>query len=350
MSKFIIAVLVLLVVTTGFILWQRNNGQWVIKPFGPEGSLGRWSSEQQVQEERPLDKYTIDALSKTQVRASAITLGKVIEARRDSTFYVFYFDVEGKKVSGLANVPKARGEYPVIVMLRGYVDRETYTMGAGTQRAGEVFAKSGFITLAPDFLGYGESDMPSENPIEERFQTHTTVLVLLESIKNLNTTFAENNLAARAASDQIGIWGHSNGGQIALTVLEVTGRSYPTVLWAPVSKPFPYSVLYYTDDFDDRGKMLRRTVADFEKDYDVELYNVTNFFDKINAPLAIHQGTADDSVPQKWSDQLVDELERLGKDVEYFTYAGSDHNLVPGGWNSAVSRAIDFWVLDMGKI
>lgn len=302
------------------------------------------------QKARPLSRYTIESLAAAQFTASTITIDRVLVENESITSFVFDFNVEGKKVSGLINIPKARGEYPVIVMLRGYVDRETYTTGAGTQRAGEVFAKSGLITLAPDFLGYGESDMPSENPIEERFQTYTTVLVLLESIKNLNTTFAENNLAARAASDQIGIWGHSNGGQIALTVLEVTGRSYPTVLWAPVSKPFPYSVLYYTDDFDDRGKMLRRTVADFEKDYDVELYNVTNFFDKINAPLAIHQGTDDDSVPVKWSDELVERFERLGKDVEYFTYVGADHNLLPVGWNSAVTRAIDFYLLTWVRV
>lgn len=327
-------------VLAGFLFWGfKENFRQLEFPLRDER-----------QKARPLDRYTIESLAAAQFTASTITIDRVLVENESITSFVFDFNVEGKKVSGLANVPKARGEYPVIVMLRGYVDRETYTTGVGTQRAGEVFAKSGFITLAPDFLGYGESDMPSENPIEERFQTYTTVLVLLESIKNLNTTFLENNLAARAASDQIRIWGHSNGGQIALTVLEITGRSYPTVLWAPVSKPFPYSVLYYTDDFDDRGKMLRRVIADFEKDYDVELYSVTNFFDKINAPLAIHQGTNDDSVPVKWSNQLVAELEKLNKDVEYFIYAGSDHNLVPGDWNSAVSRAINFWVLDMGKI
>lgn len=338
MNRFLIILLALPVAVAGFIFWQERDGQVKIAP-----------SEEQAQKARPLDKYTIEALSKTQFPASEITLGKVLEDRKDSTSYIFSFYVDGKKVSGLANIPKKADEYPVLVMFRGYVDREAYTTGTGTQRAGEVFAKSGFITLAPDFLGYGESDNPSGNPIEERFQTYVTALVLLESIKNLNAALADNNLAARVNVDQIGIWGHSNGGQIALTILEITGRPVPTVLWAPVSKPFPYSVLYYTDDFDDRGKMLRRVIADFEKDYDVELYSLTNFFDRINAPIQIHQGTDDDYVPQKWSNQLVEELEKLNKDVEYFTYAGSDHNLAPSGWNLAVARNIDFWVLDMGK-
>lgn len=334
MNKFLILVLLFLLVGAGFIFWQSRDGQILVKP-----------SEEQTQKARPLDKYTIEALSRTQFGASEITLGKVIEDRDDSASYVFYFLVEGKKVSGLINIPKTPGDYPVIVMFRGYVDRETYTTGVGTQRIGEALAKNGFITLAPDFLGYGESDNPSDNSIEERFQTYITALTLLESVSNLNSTFSVNNLSARVDPSKIGIWGHSNGGQIALTILEITGKSYPTLLWAPVSKPFPYSILYYTDDFDDRGKMLRRVIAEFEKDYDVELYNLTNYFARINATIQIHQGTADDSVPQKWSDQLVSELEKLGRDVDYFKYGGADHNLLPGGWNLAVTRAIDFYTI-----
>ena len=332
MNKFL--VLIIILVSVGlFFVWQNKSGRGLIE--SPASQL--------TVRERSLDKYTIDALSKTKFEASEITLGKVLEERDDSTSYFFYLWVDGRRVSGLVNIPKTSVEYPVLVMFRGYVDKEIYTTGIGTQRAGEVFAKNGFITLAPDFLGYGESDNPSENPIEERFQTYVTALTLLASVSNLNSTFSVNKLSVRVDPAKVGIWGHSNGGQIALTILEITRRSIPTVLWAPVSKPFPYSILYYTDEFDDRGKMLRRVIAEFEKDYDVELYNLTNFFDRINAPIQIHQGAADDSVPQKWSDQLVSELEKLEKDVEYFTYSGADHNLLPGGWNLAVTRAIDFY-------
>jgi len=330
MGKLIIASLIVFLLV-GFFFWQRQKAVNFINP----------SSDVQ-QKELPLSKYTFDSLSKGDFAPSEITLGEILTDDADFTSYKFYFWAENKKVSGLLNVPKSAGSYPVIVMFRGYVDKEIFAAGVGTQRAGEVFAKNGFITLAPDFLGYGESDNPSANSIEERFQTYATVLTLLESVKNLNKTFSVNNISARTLDGKVGIWGHSNGGQIALSILEISGKSYPAVLWAPVSKPFPYSVLYYTDEFEDRGKLLRRAIADFEKDYDIELYNLTNYFARIAAPLQIHQGTADDSVPQKWSDQLVEELNKLEKDVEYFTYSGADHNLLPG-WDLAVSRSIEFY-------
>jgi len=292
--------------------------------------------------EKPLDKYTYENLAKTKFLPSKITFGESLGENQNFKSHLFFFEVEGKKISGLANVPNTPGTYPVVILFRGYVDRENYQTGVGSQRVGEFFAQNDFITLAPDFLGYGQSDDPSASPIEERFQTYITALTLLESTTNLNETLAANNLAARAKTQKIAIWGHSNGGQIALTVLETTGKNFPTVLWAPVSKPFPYSTLYYTDDFDDHGKKLRKVVADFEKDYDAQLYSLTNYLQKINAPIQLHQGEADESVPLRWSNQLFDELGKLEKEVTYFKYSGADHNL-SGSWKLAASRSLEFF-------
>lgn len=330
MRKLIIIVsfILLVAVAVGYVLLISNN-----KIISPLSSI----------KEKPLDKYTFARLKETKFSESPITFGKLIKDVGGFVSYVFYFSVEDKKVSGLANIPKNPGTYPIIIMFRGYVDKEKYSAGEGTKRAGEVFAQNGFITLAPDFLGYGESASPSANSIEERFQTYTTALTLLASVGNINNSLQRNEFNARAETGKIGIWGHSNGGHIALSVLEITGKNYPTVLWAPVSKPFPYSILYYTDEFDDRGKMLRKVLADFEKDYDAELYSPLNYYQWIKAPIQLDQGSADESVPVQWSDELVKELEKLQKDVDYFIYPGDDHNLQPNGWSQAVERSLVFY-------
>lgn len=313
--------------------------------FGQKSNFGFQSpttKNQMKPAERPLDKYTYENLAKTKFLPSKITFAENLGEDQNFKSYLFFFEVEGKKVSGLADVPTTPDTYPVVILLRGYVDRESYQTGVGTQRVGEFLGRNGFITLAPDFLGYGQSDDPSASPIEERFQTYITVLMLLESISNLNETLASNNLAARANTQKIAIWGHSNGGQIALSVLETTGKDFPTVLWAPVSKPFPYSILYFTDDFDDRGKKLRKVVADFEKNYDAQLYSLTNYLQLINAPIQLHQGEADELIPLRWSNQLFDELGKLEKEVTYFKYPGADHNL-SGSWQLATSRSLGFF-------
>ncbi len=311
--------------------------------------LSPLAGENPVKTEKPLDKYTYENLKKRVFIGKSITLGKLLNDQPEFSSRMFYYTSDGKKVSGLANFPKRPGNYPIIVMFRGFVDPWAYSTGEGTVHAGEVFARNGFITLAPDFLGYGQSASPSADAMEERFETYTTALNLLASLKNLNTALADSNINISADVSKVGIWGHSNGGQVALSVLEISGGNYPTVLWAPVSKPFPYSILYYTDEFDDNGKALRKVVANFEKDYDSEKYSPTNFFNWINAPIELHQGVIDEEVPQLWSDDLYANLKKMGKDITYYTYPTEDHNFDDSaGWSFAVERSMGFYKSKFG--
>ena len=114
-------------------------------------------------------------------------------------------------------------------------------------------------------------------------------------------------------------------------------------MWAPVSKPFPYSILFYTDETDDHGKAIRKSLAIFEKDYDSELFSPANYHNWIKAPIQIHQGTADEEVLPFWTDELVNTLKEDNIDVSYFKYPRADHNLLPSGWNDAVLREIEFF-------
>lgn len=285
--------------------------------------------------ERSLDKYSIDSLTLRQGKASAVVFDAAVATTSAFTAYQFHFVSDGKKVTGLAHVPldaSPANRKPVIVQLRGYVDRSVYAPGVGTRRSAEVFAGQGFISLAPDFLGYGGSDNPANDVFEERFQTYTVTLDLLASVASL----------PMADASRIGIWAHSNGGQIALTVLEITRGKYPTVLWAPVTRAFPYSILYYTDEADDKGKALRKKLADFERNYDVDLYTMVNFTDRIHAPLQLHQGANDDAVPVKWSEEFVADLKGKNITIGYFLYPGADHNLQPS-WNTVIARDIEFF-------
>ena len=208
---------------------------------------------------RLFDQYTIQSLGKRPFFGSDFRIEKTLSDNLTYASYLFSFKTSLKKVTGLMNVPKGSGSFPVVFMIRGYVDRQKYVTGTGTQRAGEVFADKGYLTLAPDFLGYGGSDNPSIEPLEERFQTYTNLLDLYGLIVRLPES-NQSTPGVAIDSSRIHIWAHSNGGQIALTFLEITGVSAPTVLWAPVSKPFPYSILYFTDDSDDHGKALRKVV------------------------------------------------------------------------------------------
>jgi len=293
-----------------------------------------------IKKEKPLDKYTFDNLSNVDIKKGIIERKTPISNSNQSfKSYLFTFthdpDLDGKNsktTTGQINIPDKEGVFPIILMFRGYVDQELYKTGDGTKKAASVFAENDYITIAPDFLGYADSDNEASDIFESRFQTYTTSLSLIKSLDQIDKWDNSN----------IFVWGHSNGGQIAISLLEISKLGYPTTLWAPVSKPFPYSILFYTDESEDRGKYIRKKLSEFEEDYDVEKYSITNYLNNISAPLQIHQGAQDDAVPIDWSNDFVNILNKLEKEVMYYKYSATDHNLLPN-WNLVISRDMEFF-------
>lgn len=294
--------------------------------------------EQTVIDARPLEKYAISSLAMRSFGAE-INLDEAIATAAAFQSRKFHFDSDGKRVTGLAHIPldcDGVKKCPTIIQLRGYADPAVYTSGYGTYRSAEEFARQGFISLAPDFLGYGGSASPSADVFEARFETYTTAL----------------NLAAAAevwerGNGQVGLWGHSNGGHIALTILEISGKEYPTVLWAPVTAGFPYSILFYMDANEEGDKNLRKKLTEFEDKYDANKYNLLNYLERINAPIQLHQGGEDVSVPVQWNRSLTAKLRKLDKEINYFEYPLADHNLLPD-WNTVVERSSDFYKREFG--
>lgn len=283
----------------------------------------------------PLMKYSFSELKKRGGVPSEIILDRVLADAPEFTAYVFHYTSEGRKISGQLNVPKGTVSElrPVIMLMRGYVDPAEYTIGKGSSPTAAALAKAGYITVAPDFLGFGESDLPPRETLAERFVKPMNVLDLYATIQSLDRRqlIFQNKPIGTIDANRMGLWGHSNGGQISLSFLEITELPIPTTLLAPVSKFFPYSVLYFTDEDDDKGKGLRAVIAKFEQDYNIEQFSIGNNVDHINGKIQLHQGSEDKEVPQKWSDDFYSYFVGKGKkdNIEYFVYPGADHLLIP---------------------
>jgi len=330
-----VSLIVLTVAGIGYGYKLSRGGEGLFSPLG----------DAKIVQEKQYDKYRFEKLVERRDVPSKIEIGRELSVGEGYKSYAFYYQTEGRRISGQINLPfdYAQGLRPVVVMARGYVDKEIYEIGMGTKNAAGVYARNGYITLAPDFSGYGESDKEDENGLGARIVKPVEILDLLASLDSIE----------QVDMNQIYLWGHSNGGQIMLSVAEILGKREPSrqgqsstvkgvTLWAPVSKPFPYSILYYTDEASDSGKWLRREVAKFEEEYDVYDYSIDRYLDWITVPVQIHQGGLDDAVPKKWSDQLVESLKLKEKDVVYHVYPGADHNMRPN-WDTVVAKDLEFF-------
>lgn len=333
MKKWLIIIAVAIVVGVGFGLYIRRERGVMVSPGGGSEKV-----------EKPYDKYSFERLVAREDKPSRIEMGEEIAKDELYSSYVFYYVSEGRRISGQLNLPNLSRLMGVIVMARGYVEKDGYTVGTGTRNAAAVYAKNGYITIAPDFSGYGESDTEDPNALGARLVKPVEILDLIASLSSL----------PQVDLQKIYLWGHSNGGQIMLSVAEVLGQRIKVkgtsgtakvlgvTLWAPVSKPFPYNILYYTDEADDQGKWLRSEIAKFESEYDVFKYSIDKYLDWISIPLLIHQGTVDDAVPVAWSRELVERLKVKGKSYTYYEYPGADHNMRPS-WNTVVGRDVEWF-------
>ncbi|MFH2118638.1 MAG: hypothetical protein ABII10_02800 [Candidatus Paceibacterota bacterium] len=327
----------------------------LLSPFSADG----------LESKQPYLQYTIANLAKRRYTPSSITIGKMLEETPKVTSFLFSYQSTNRKITGQLNIPSQllkptvdqTAPTPVIVMIRGFVPEEIYETGVGTNSAATVLAEKGFITLAPDFLGFAGSDPEPTDVWEARFIKPINIIELINSIK-ANPTIRPSLLSEQTVlldAQNLGLWAHSNGGQIALTVLEILGEPIPTTLWAPVTAPFPYSVLFYSDENEDEGREARAWVALFERDYDAREFSLTRHLDRLTGSIQIHHGTADEAAPKTWSDEFADKVKAENKrrsisesielseaELTYFTYPGADHNLQPS-WNTVIQRDLVFF-------
>ena len=298
---------IILLVGGLFQLWER--GEEIVSPLAS-------SLKKSLPGGNKYSPYTFEALSAREFRPGKINLTSLTKKEKNFDTYVFTYQSDNKTISGMANIPRGEGIFPVVILLRGYANRETYHIGLGTERSANFLAEHGFLTLAPDFLGYGWSNWEDQDILLARFYRPVEVLNLLSAVDSL----------PQADSSRIGLWGHSNGGQIALSILEITGKNYPTSLWAPVSLGFPESVTVYLGIQEEVGNPVKEKVEEFLKDNDPKKFSIVEYFTQIKAPFIIHQGLADELIKTEWTRDLVDRLRNQSLKVDFFLYRGENHN------------------------
>jgi len=280
----------------------------------------------------PLAGWTIDDLAARTYGGTGIQLGEVVKSEGSFTQYVMRYDSDGLTITGLANIPTGDGPFPTVIVAHGYCNPDTYWSGCDSVAVADSLARYGYIALAPDYRGYGESD---DGPNPFRIGYAIDVMNLAAQVSSLPQ-----------ASGAVGIIGHSMGGGVAQwpMVLQPDVVS-AVVLYAAMSGDVATNWWRIRMMWDTRSQdelaAIYGTPEENSEGYAAA--SPTSYLDRVAMPVMIHHGTADDQVPHQWSVELTTALREAGKDVTFYSYEGEPHTFLGPTFNLFMSRNIAFF-------
>ncbi len=265
-------------------------------------------------------ELTIDALTARPYGGGQLDIIDTLEEEEGATFtrYLITNPSDGLTVHGVMNVPNEGSNFPVALVLHGYIPPSEYDTIAYTRRYADALAEAGYFVIHPNFRNYPPSD---EGPNPFRIGYAIDVLNLIAIIREQSQD--PFGYLRRADEDNIHLWGHSMGGGVALRVLTVNNEAYLRT-----------AVLYGSMSADERQNFEQIQVwsggqnGPFELNADdARLAEISpiNYLDRINAAISIHHSEGDETVPIAWSHDLCARLQALAKPVECFTYYATPH-------------------------
>ena len=260
------------------------------------------------------------------------------EQRVSSRFsrYLFHYPSDHLTVHGFLNLPTGRGPFPVVLVLHGYVDPADYETLSYTTGYADALAAEGFLVLHPNYRNYSPSD-PGPNLFRVGYAVDVLNLIAL-----VQGQAGETGPLEAADPTDVGLFGHSMGGGIALRVLTVGSPVEAAVLYGSMNadEQLNFEAIFEWSEGSRGIEELNVPLADLAR------ISPSNYLDRIQAPVSIHHGSLDEQVPPGWSDELCLRLSTLGKTVECYTYPAEPHTFIGFGGIELIERAVAFFRLN----
>lgn len=265
-----------------------------------------------------------------------LKLGKVLDRTDSYTRYAVTYRSNGFRISGIMNVPKGTGPFPLVVLAHGYIDPDVYRTGQGLKREQDYLARRGFIAFHTDYRNHASSDDDPNLMRGLRLGYTVDVINAANAARSSTLDFIDRQ--------RISLLGRSMGGGIAYNALvSAPGVFDSAVLFASVSSKAAENTNRWLRNDPVIRKEIFAKYGSPERNpqfwTDASAYT---YFDRITDPLLVLHGTADDTCPIVWADQAVARLQALDKDVTYIKYRGAGHTFFGSTWTRSMEESVRF--------
>jgi dipeptidyl aminopeptidase/acylaminoacyl peptidase len=290
----------------------------------------------------------ISAMRAEAYPGSALVFERTLSPGSNYNRYMVSYQSDGLTLFGLLTIPggdKPAGGWPVILLNHGYIPPAEYSADLSYERIVDPLASAGYIVFMPDYRGHDRSPgTPYQPYVDPGYVTDS--MNALASIR----------MYQDANPDEIGVWGHSMGGNVTLHELVLTDTFKAAVLMSGVvgsytgiinwwARRVATGVLTTQNDLQANQMLLRMIDLHGTPQTNPGFWNAidpTKFLADVTPPVLIQVGTADTVVPQSFSQDLAAALQADGKTVTLHVFPGADHNLSPAT-SAAMAQSVAFF-------
>lgn len=275
----------------------------------------------------------VDDLAAREYGGRGITVGEVVKTGPGFTQYRMSYPSDGLTITGLVDIPDGEGPFPTIIVNHGYLRPVDYQPGFDSWRIADWLAKHGYIALMSDYRNYAGSDT-GPNPFHIGYAID--VMNLVPQISSL----------PQAMPGQIGMIGHSMGGEIAMWPMVISDEVDAIILYASMSgdvgRNWAHARRHWSVQREAMDALAIIYGTPQQSPHAYAVMSPINYLDRVRMPVSVHHGTKDESVPYWWSEELWHLLEEAGADVNFWPYSGSGHTFGGRGFETFMQRNLIF--------
>jgi dipeptidyl aminopeptidase/acylaminoacyl peptidase len=274
---------------------------------------GRFAAILWTQPRRPSELYVIETATGRATRVSESMLGGLTEEELVAPDEITYESFDGREIPAWLYLPHDRdGEVPVVLSIHGGPEAQERPW---YQPFYQYLVSRGFVVLAPNIRGSSGYGKTYQKLIHRDWGGGD-----LRDFEALARWLQEQDFVD---GGRLGVYGGSYGGFATLTCV----TRLPDYWAAAVDIVGPSNLVTFSKAVPPTWRrFLDAWVGnpDTEADFLLERSPIT-YVENVRAPLLVMQGAHDPRVVKGESDQMVERLRELGREVDYVVFEDEGH-------------------------